>query len=261
MKRKDWVTSVTAGIILGALIVISQTIGQFPTAQNAHAASDAEKVLSKALQSYKNWSTLQGEARLVQYDTEGTPHVDLVSVEVAQPLKANISFKASDDKAKTNKKWVSDGEKIYQVDDENLSYTESIVPGFATNLDFIPKGLADVKKDEVYHHPFEMLISNPIMEYVYPVWFAQAGEESSYELLGEESIAGRATWKVQLQTTTDRATAWIDQKTGVILKYSQETRSEMVVEMEFNWIEFDKHIDAQKFSLPSQEKYHKVENP
>ena len=123
MKRKDWITAITAGIILGILIVAFQALGQFSKTQNVHAASDAEKALAKALQSHKNWSALQGEARLVQYDAEGNPHADLISVEVAQPLKATVSYKASDYKEKTNKKWISDGEKIYQVDDENLSYT------------------------------------------------------------------------------------------------------------------------------------------
>ena len=131
---------------------------------------------------------------------------------------------------------MSDGVKIYQIDDANLSYTESDVPSFAKKTDFIPQTLADVKKDEVYHHPFEMLILNLIMQYIYSEWFAQAGSGSKYQLLGEETIAGRTTWKVDLLTETDHVLAWIDQDTGVILKYFQETGGQTVVEMEFTSI-------------------------
>ncbi len=233
MKRKDWIASILGGVILGVLIVALQASGYLSQAQNVQAASDTEKILTKTLQSDKKWSSIQGEAQLTQYDAANNQHVDLISVDIEQPLKANVAYKASDDKTKINYKLVSDGVKIYQIDDANLSYTESDVPSFAKKTDFIPQTLADVKKDEVYHHPFEMLISNPIMQYIYSEWFAQAGSGSKYQLLGEETIAGRATWKIDLLTETDHVLAWIDQDTGVILKYFQESGGQTIVEMEF----------------------------
>jgi outer membrane lipoprotein-sorting protein len=261
MKRKDLVIAISTGFFLGILMVVFQALGYLPQPLKVNAAGNAEEALSKALTSYKNWSSLQGEAQLVQYDADGNPHLDIVSVEIAQPLKANVAFKASDDKAKTDQRWVSDGKKTYQVNDGNLSYVESNIPGFAKNLDFIPQTLADVKRGEVYNYPFAMLISNPIMEYVYPVGFAQAPSGASYQLLGEENVAGRTTWKVVLQTKTDYSVAWIDQATGVILKYSQETSGQKVVEMEFVWIKIDQNIDVQEFSPPDMGKYHPVTNP
>lgn len=260
MKRKDWITSIIGGVILGVLTVTLQFFGYLPQAQSVHAASDIEKILTKTLQSDKKWTSLQGEARLTQYDADNNPHVDVIAVNIEQPLKANVAFKASDDKAKLNHKLVSDGVKIYQVDDTNLSYTEGSIPSFAAKTDFIPQTLADVKKDEVYHHPFEMLISNPIMEYVYPEWFAQARSGSKYQLLGEESIAGRATWKVDLLTDTDHVIAWIDQDTGIILKYFQESGGQVIVEMEFTSIQVNQHVDEKKFSPPDKTKYHQSSN-
>lgn len=261
MRPKDWSVSVLAGVILGVLMIMSHTFGYLSQAQRVSAASDAEKALSKTLQSHTKWSSIRGEAQLIQYDADGKPHTDVIRVEITQPLKANIGYQASDDTGKINKKWISDGEKIYQVDDQNLSYTESNIPPFAQRPDFMPKTLVDVKNGEIYHHPFEMSISNPVMEYVYPVWFAQGSSDAKYQLLGEESIAERPTWKIDLQTSTDHVTAWIDQDTGVILKYRQESNGQMIVEMEFTWTEFDKYIDEQEFSSPDKTKYHKVENP
>lgn len=260
MKQKDWLASVAGGIILGVAIVALQVFGYLPQATNVQAAGEIEKVLTKTLQSHKKWSSFQGEAQLTQYDADNNPHIDLITIEVEQPLKANVAFKASDDKVKTNNKWVSDGVKIFRIDDKNLSYAESNIPGFAMKLDFIPQSFADVKKDEVYHHPFEMLLSNPIMEYVYPVWFAQGRSGSKYQLLGEETVAGRTTSKVELLTETDHVIAWIDQGTGVILKYFQESDGQTIVEMEFIWVQFNKKIDNQKFSAPDKTKYRQSEN-
>jgi hypothetical protein len=261
MKRKDWVIAISAGFFLGILMVVFQSLGYLPQLLKVTAAGNAEEALLKTLQSYKNWSSLQGEAQLVQYDVNGNPHLDTVSVEIVQPLQANVAFKTSNDNAKTAQRWVSDGINIYQVNDKNLSYIEYNIPDFAKSLDFIPQTLADIKRGEVYNFPFAMLISNPIMEYVYPVGFAQAPSGASYQLLGEENVAGRTTWKVVLQTKTDYSIAWIDQDTGVILKYSQETSGQKVVEMEFVWIKFNQNIDAQEFSPPDNRKYLPATNP
>jgi len=264
MKRRDWIISVSAGVLLGILVVVFQAIGYLPQILNVRAASDAENALTKTLQSYKTWSSLQGEAQLVQYDADNNPHLDIVSVQVSQPLKANVSFKSSDDVIKTNMKLVSDGKNIYQVDNGNLSYAQSNLPTsahFAQDLGYLPQTLADVKKDEVYGHPFARLISNPMMDYIYPVSFPQARSGSTYQLLGEENIIGRATWKVELRTTTDYVIAWIDQATGIILKYSQEAGAQKIVDMEFVWIKIDQAIDTQAFSPPDKMKYHQTANP
>lgn len=261
MKQKDWATSITSGIILGILILALQSFGYIPHTRNAQAASNVEKMLTKTLQSDKKWSSIQGEVQLTQYDANNNPHVDVVTVDIEQPLKANVAYKTSDDQVKINNKLVSDGVKIYKIDDGNLSYAENDIPAFAKKTDFIPRTLADIKRGEVYPFPFAMLIDNPIMEYVYPVWFAQARSGSKYELLGEETIAGRSTWKVDLLTDTDHVIAWIDQDTGVILKYFQESGGQTVVEMEFTSIQFNNHIDAKKFSAPDKIKYHPSGNP
>jgi outer membrane lipoprotein-sorting protein len=258
MQRKDWVRSITVGIILGIVLIALQSFGYLPQAKNAHAASDIEKILTKTLQSHKNWSSLQGEAQLTQYDADNNPEVNTVTVEIEQPLKANVAFKASEDKSKINYKLVSDGLNVYTIDDGNLSFTKSDIPSFAKKPDLLPQALADVKKDEVYHHPFEMLISNPMMQYVYSEWFAQVGPGSTYQLLGEETIAGRLTWKVDLLTATDHAVAWIDEETGIILKYLQESGGQTVVQMEFTSIQINSHIDGKKFSAPDKSKYHQV---
>jgi hypothetical protein len=142
------------------------------------------------------------------------------------------------------------------VNEGDLSFLKQNIPGFAKDLDGIPQTLADIKQGEVTNHPFAMLISNPIMEYIYPVGFPQAPAGANYQLVDEENVAGRSTWKVDLNIRTDEAVAWIDQATGIILKYSQKTDGKKVVEMEFSWIKIDQGINAQEFASPDPAKYH-----
>jgi hypothetical protein len=262
VKGKDWTIAILAGIMVGIFFVFYQLPGYSPNRTKVQDVSKTNEALTKALTSYKNWYSLQGEARIVQYDTAGgNPQVEIISVEIVQPLKANVAFKASDGKENLNQRWIADGKNIYQVNDGDLSYIATNIPGFAKDLDLIPQTLADIKPGEVYNHPFAMLLPNPIMEYVYPVGFPQAPEGAAYQLPGEENVAGRPTWKVDLKIRTDEAIAWIDQATGIILKFSQETGGKKVVEMEFSWIKIDQNIDAQEFAAPDMGKYHPATNP
>jgi outer membrane lipoprotein-sorting protein len=256
MQKKDWSVSIVAGIILGMLVLVFQTLGVLPNPQSAHAANSAEKALAQTLGSYKTWQTFQGEAKITQYNSDGSPGTDVIHVEITQPMQVFISYIASENKDLLGKKWVSDGEKIYLIDDQNLSYIEGNIPSFAKDTSYIPQSLSEIKRGEVYDHPTEMLVSNPIMEYIYPVWFAQGNTGSTYQLLGEENIAGRPTWKVTLQTKYDYATAWIDQETGIILKYYQEmVDGQAVVNMEFKWLEINKQLDTDNFLFSTKEKY------
>ena len=182
-------------------------------------------------------------------------------MEIVQPLKANVAFAASDVKSYLDQRWISDGISIYQVNDGDLSYTKNDIPGFAKDLDVIPQTLANIKQGEVYNHPFAMLLSNPIMEYIYPVGFPQAPAGANYKLLGEENVAGRPTWKVELAIRTDQDIAWIDQATGIILKYNQATGGKKVVEMEFSSIKIDQNIPVQEFAPPDLRKYHATTDP
>lgn len=261
MKQSNWKSSLIAGVVLGILTILLQPTGYIPQTKNVFAANSAEKVLLKALQSHTQWSSLDGEATLVQYDADGVAHTDVILISVAQPLQAKISYKTTNDPEKTKKEWVSDGKMVYLIDKSNLSFVESPIPPFAKKVDFLPQNLTDLKPGEVYHHPFEMAISNPIMEYIYPGWFAQAPSGSRYQLLGEDEIAGRTTWKLNLQTATDNVTAWIDQKTGIILKYEQESNGQKIVEMEMTSINFEKQFAPQDFSAPDKDKYKNSDTP
>jgi outer membrane lipoprotein-sorting protein len=74
--------------------------------------------------------------------------------------------------------------------------------------------------------------------------------------LGEDSLLGRKTWIVNLQYKTGQATAWIDQATGMILKYVQEESGQKYVEVNFTYIKVDMPVSADIFSVPSD--YHSV---
>lgn len=62
---------------------------------------------------------------------------------------------------------------------------------------------------------------------------------------------GRRTWIVELQYKTGQATAWIDQTTGMILKFSQIENGEKFVDVNFTSLEVDMTVDAKTFGIPS----------
>ncbi len=100
------------------------------------------------------------------------------------------------------------------------------------------------------NHPFSLLIPAPVKEYLYPEWFAQGNPTSAYALIGEDKLLGRNAWIVNLKYKTGQATAWIDQSTGIILKYSQEENGRKFVDASFTSLELDMSIDASVFRIP-----------
>jgi outer membrane lipoprotein-sorting protein len=152
--------------------------------------------------------------------------------------------------------WISDGHNTYNVDKERKSYTQGKIPRFANDLSVLPGDLSQVKDDVVYNHPFSLLIPAPVKDYIYPEWFAQGNPSTAYSLLGEDSLLGRKTWIVNLKHKTGQATAWIDQTTGMILKYVQEENGQKYVEVNFTHLEVDMPVSADIFSVAPE--YHLV---
>jgi hypothetical protein len=255
MKKHDWFVSISAGLLLGVIAAVLGLPRFFIQPLPAHAAGDIDNILSLVLRSNTKWNTLQGEAEIVTFgsDEKAQTYTYISEFALSQPLKVNVgASQKMMDKDKPQKKWISDGERILFVDDENKTYSEGKIPDFAKDTSRLPQDLAKIKSDEVYHHPLDMLISDPVMEYIYPVWFAQGQPGATYELAGEENIAGRKMWIINYQTKTDSVRAWIDQATGIILRYAQESNGRKVVEVNFLWVDVDKSVDPNKFGTPNQ---------
>jgi DNA-binding CsgD family transcriptional regulator/outer membrane lipoprotein-sorting protein len=249
MKRQDWFVSVIAGLLLG-LVAIGAGIPRMLTEPlSARASSPMDDVLSLVLTSHTKWTTVQGEAEIVWYGEKGETQSYTNKFVIYQPLSAYVDITNKDGSGFNEGLWISDGVNIYNVDKKNKSYTQGKIPNFANDLSVLPSEVAQVKDDVVYNHPFSLLISAPVKEYIYPHWFAQGYPATAYSLIGEDSLLGRKIWIVDLQYKTGQITAWIDQVTGMILKYIQVENGQKYVEVNFTSLEVDMPIDAETFNI------------
>ncbi len=251
MKRQDWFVSTIAGFLLGLIAIgigIPRMLLESPSAK---ASSETDEVLSLVLNSHSKWTTAQGEAEVIWYGTEGETQSYINKFVIYQPLSAYVDVLNKSKPGFNEGLWISDGETIYNLNKESKSYTQGKIPNFANDLSVLPRDLSQAKGDVVYSHPFSLLIPAPVKEYIYPEWFAQGNPSAAYSLLGEDSLLGRKTWIVNLQYKTGQATAWIDQATGMVIKYLQEDNGQKYVEVNFTYLEVDMPVDADIFSIPS----------
>lgn len=142
--------------------------------------------------------------------------------------------------------WISDGTFIYMVNTTARSYTRSPVPAFVFDL-----GVLDPPQDDSVPsrsmHPFSMLIPSAVPQYLYPHWFAQQ-INGEYTLQGTEEWLERPVWVVAYESPDGTSRAWIDQATGVILRFVQEG----YVNFEITSMVFDQPVDASLFSVPAE---------
>ncbi len=253
MKMQDWFISLVAGVLLGILSIGVGIPRMLAETQTAQATSEVDEIRLLLLNSHTKWSTASGEAEIIWYDPKGGSGTQtyISEFKIYQPLSAYVNVSNQDSPGfNDGELWISDGQKTYRLDKEAKTYTEGYLPKFANDLSVLPRDLSQVSTDTVYNHPFSLLIPSPVKEYLYPEWFAQGNPSSAYTLKGEDSYLGKRVWILTLINGTSQSTAWIDQKTGIILRYLQEENGQKFVEAHFTLLEMDKEFDANTFGVP-----------
>jgi DNA-binding CsgD family transcriptional regulator len=254
MKKLDLLVSITAGIMLGVMAIGLGVPRMIMETQAARASNKIDDILTLVLNSHTKWSTAKGEAEITWYDPNGGEKTQTYVNQFAiyQPLSAYVDgYNKNEPGFNDQEIWISNGTKVYDLDKQSKTYAEGNLPNFANDLSVLPRNLSEVKTDTVYEHPFSLLIPAPIKEYIYPEWFAQGNPTTAYTLMGEDNLLGRNTWIVNLKYKTGQATAWIDQSTGIILKYSREENGQKFVDAAFTSLQLDMPIEASVFSVPA----------
>ncbi|MBN2117784.1 MAG: hypothetical protein JW730_14505 [Anaerolineales bacterium] len=250
MRKQDWLVSIIAGILLGVVATVLGLPGKLAI-QPGRAAGSIDNVLTLILNSHTHWSTIKGEAEVTWYGPNGGTQTYINQFQISQPYSAYINIINKDQPGFNEGLWISDGQKIYELDKTKKSYTENNIPDFAKKFVLMPKNLSEVSTDVVYNHPFSLLIPAPVKEYIYPEWFVQGNSTLSYQVTGQEQVLGRDTWVVLLKTKTGETTAWIDQATGMILRYEQKENGQLSEKMAFTSLEVDSSINANTFMVPA----------
>jgi hypothetical protein len=253
MTKRDWLLSIVAGLILGSLIVSFGLTKGTPVS----ASGNIEEILNLILNSHTQWQTVQGQAEVVWYSQNGNTQTYLTDFAIAQPAQAYFDTTNKDGTGNEGL-WISDGEKIYMLDKVSRTYTESAIPAFALDLSMMPTNLLDVEKGATYGHPFALIIPSPLKDYIYSSWVAEG--QGEYRLIGQEKISARAAWVIEYKESfegelSEHFQIWVDQKTGVVLKFiqfnlNQEWKTELFVEAILTSIEFDAPLNSEKFSVP-----------
>ncbi len=252
MTKKEWLISITVGIVLGMLGGLLG-VPRLLQAKPVGAVSTADVALLATLTSHEKWNTLQGAADIVWYLQNGGTQEYINTFAIQQPNKVYTKAKSVDG-AGADSEWISDGNKAYDIDPRTKTYTDTSLPTFSKDLSMLPTTLEAAETGNViYRHSFGMLISAPVGEYLYPQWFSQGG--GTYSLAGEDILLGRKVWVIDHKKNAHDVTAWIDKETGVILKYSQKVDGKLFVDVTFTSFQVNPLLDGALFSLPSDVKH------
>lgn len=252
MKKIDLYISILTGIVLGLLLVFVKGSGGFVKAGAVSAQSPVDGILTTMLNSDTKWTTVQGEVEITWYGKKGDVQVYSTTFTISQPDKAFID--TTDLSGLGNDGiWISDGTKIYELNKRSKTYTEQGFPEHFRNVSLLPRSLTDVEQTGmVTVHPLSLLIPSPIKEYVFPSAFAQGNSEDTYLLLGADSLLEKQTWVVKYQNPYgDEVNAWIDQNTGIIMKFTQFNSGVKSLDVVFESLQIDQQIEPITFAVPA----------
>jgi len=249
MTKKNWIFSITVGIVLG---IIGGLFGvtRLLQAKPVSAASPADEALLATLTSHLKWSSVQGEANIIWYGPNGEKQEYINTFTIRQPNLANIKVKNIDGSG-ADSEWISDGSNSFEIDTKTGTYASVSLPAFSKDLSKLPTNLEEAGKyDTVYPHPFGMVIPSPVREYLYPQWLAQ-GKNIEYKLVGEDTFLDRKVWVITYTANSSDVTAFIDKETGIIVKYTQNIDGKPFEEMIFTQFNVNPELDGSFFTLPS----------
>jgi outer membrane lipoprotein-sorting protein len=219
---------------------------QPPIIQNA----EVEYVFNFMLHSHEHWKTIQGEATVVWY-TPLNVQTQTYSTKFAFQLPGKAMVTLTEAPSFIEKSaWISDGEFTYEINLEQKTYSQNKLLAFVYDTSLIPNSLSEASDIYMYHHPFALLTPSLVAEQIFPHWFAQGSADATYELIGEEKILGRDTWVMEETIRSSHITAWVDQETGVILKYIAEKDGTLWEDFKMNSVLFDAEIPEETFALP-----------
>lgn len=230
MKTKMLITSITAGIICGFLLVL---FGISPH-ESADANSDEVprpqpilemvsdeftlEMIELMVASHTNWSSLDMQAETTTYNLgeEIRRTSSHILVEGVDSIKIEWTEYIPQQKTGT---WLYYDGSISEADASGRVTSSSSFSIPQERWDIVPTSLGDVIGMRSVSHPLRAVMPVPSAEYLYPVGLAQRG--GHFELLGTEEIAGRATLYVEWTHSTPntlRQLLWIDEETGIVLK-------------------------------------------
>jgi hypothetical protein len=180
--------------------------------------TDLETIRLRMLHSHENWRSIWVQLHLVEYPPEGSDQLirlQRVQVWIRQPAEVWLLSGSWGD-VPPDIFFVSDGVRFLEADLRAGTTEEGDVAPSILEPFFPPEGITDT----ITLHPLEGMIGFPAGQMLFPAGLAQ--RQGTYELIGEDTVAGRAALIVDFtpQPTgliSDRFR--IDALTGLILRH------------------------------------------
>ncbi|MGC1376562.1 MAG: hypothetical protein WA821_10070 [Anaerolineales bacterium] len=232
MKRMGLIASILLGSVVAISVLATGVLNRF-LSQFGPPQSPLDVALTTMLTSPTRWQSVDGEAGFLWYGDDGKTQLYINQFAITQPDKFYVNV-IDNTGAGADGMWISDGRHIYGVNKKAKTYAQDQFPENQLDASNLPTRLSQVTPGAVIKHPLAGLINGPIAEYLFPTWFPQANKADQYAFQKEDTLLGRKVWVVTLQTgNNDDLTAWVDQETGIILKYNQLMGGKKFLEMTF----------------------------
>ncbi len=225
--------------------------------------SDLEAIRLRMLHSHESWHSIWVEVEVTEVPPEGSDMlVRLRRVQIAVRQPAQVLVLRGPQDGEPDYLYVSDGARFLEADLAAGTTQEGEIAPFVLQPFVPPEGISDT----INPHPLEGMIGYPAGEMVFPAGLAQ--RQGTYELIGQDSVAGRAAlivdWTPQpTGLVADRFR--IDALTGLLLRHQvlgktgggERVESDHVVTR----IVFDPDFPADLFTVALPEALHFMEPP
>lgn len=250
MRKRDWIVSVFAGILLGILGLTTGIANDFLHVKPVRAERPIDVALATILTSHARWHTVQGEAQFIWYSDDGSTQTYINKFALSQP--DNVYVEVIDQTGLgVDGIWISDGQNVYNLNKQSKTYIQDVFRDGLKDTSYLPSKLSDVKPGTVKFYPLSTVINAPVREYLFPSWFPQGRDGDTYTLDKDDTFLGRKVWVIHLVTIdNDETTIWVDKTTGIILKASQIMSGKPFLDMTFTSFEVNGKIDADVFKVP-----------
>ena len=210
-----------------------------------------QEALRLMLTSDQRWESLDVRGRYTEYayqadaQSPSVPHGEAVGktvfveeVEIHQPFDLTYRQYVGDAREPRYQVTIHNGsireephigDKEPQVSETALSPTR-----LQNELAFLPRTLQQIRPGTIIDYPLVRQIPARIMDMLFPTWIAQqAVSPNRLSFEGEAQWLGRPAYRIRLEKPgggTAVITAWVDQQTGVLLRYRYEVGGVLLAE-------------------------------
>jgi len=244
-SRTRWI-----GLGLGGLLVVA---GLGWLVWRGVQAYRVRRVLELMLTSWQRWQSLAGEAVVLFTDEQGQTQGFRERFILQRPYQARFEVLDYQGTA-VQMVWMTDGERVYVLQPATRAYQEGRLPRLADREAALPRAWGQVAEGQTYRHPLQAQIPSPVAEFLFPLPFVRREPGRTYALEGTARLLGRDVW-VLTAREPDRALErfWVDQATGVVLRYVRWEHDKPVIRFDVVQFEVDTPWDK-TFFQPKQGK-------